>query len=91
MQVVEHGDVAPQRVLVAVEFEADAVDLPGHVLELFLEAFEPRLERAEQAAQEPLVLERGRIEVLGLEDDVGQELAGVAEILLRTWPRILSA
>ncbi len=52
VQIVEHGDVAPQRILVAVELQADTVDLPGNVLVFFLEAFKPRLEGAEQAAQE---------------------------------------
>jgi hypothetical protein len=36
VQIVEHSDIAPQRVLVAVELEADPVDLSGDVLILFL-------------------------------------------------------
>ena len=82
VEVIEDGDIAPQRVLVAVGLQPDAVDLGRHVLELFLETLEPGLERAEQPAKEAFFLERCRIEVLGLEDDVGEQLPGIAEILV---------
>ena len=34
------------------ELEADAIDLAGHVLEFFLEAFQPGLDRAEESVEE---------------------------------------
>ena len=81
VQVVEHRDIAAERILVAVELEADTVDLRDSP-RTALEAFDPRLQRAEQTAEEPLLLERGRIEVLGLEEDVGEQFAGLADILV---------
>jgi hypothetical protein len=62
MEFVQQGDVAAQSFLVAVEFDADAVDLRSDVAELLAEPPQPRLDRGEQAGEEAAVLERGRIE-----------------------------
>ena len=56
VQFVEHGDVAPQRFLVAVEFEADPVDLRGDVAELFGEPPQPRFHDENRRVEEAAVL-----------------------------------
>ena len=75
VQFIQNRDVAPQRLLVAVEFDADAVDLRGHVAELFGEPPQAQFHRREQASEEAAVLERGGIETARLGQDVRQQFA----------------
>ena len=82
MQVVQKRDITTQDILMAIKLETDAIDLAGHVLELFLETLQLRPERGEHPRQETLVLKRGRIELLRLDDDIGQKLADFAEIAI---------
>ena len=80
VEIVEQGDVAAQDFLVAVEFDADAVDLRGNVPELLGKAPQPRFRGREQAADEATSLERCGIESARLAQDVGQELARCPEL-----------
>src|ERR1700730_7940862 len=76
MEFIEKGDVAPQGLLVAVELDANAVDLRSHVAELFGKPPQARLHGGKQASEKAAVLERGGIEPARLAKDVRQEFAG---------------
>ena len=80
MQLVQDRDVAPQRLLVAVELDADAVDLRGDVAELLGEPPQPRFHGGEQAGEKAAILERGRIEPARLGKNVRQQFAGGPEL-----------
>ena len=80
VQFVENRDVAPQRLLVAVEFDADAVDLRGDVAELLGEPPQPRFHGGEHARQKIAVLERGGVETARLGQDVREQFAGRSQL-----------
>jgi hypothetical protein len=80
MQLVQDRDVAPQRLLVAVELDADAVDLRGDVAELLGEPPQPRSIGGEQAGEKAAILERGRIAPARLGKNVRQQFAGGPEL-----------
>jgi hypothetical protein len=65
--------------LVAVEFDADAVDLEGNVAELFGEAPQTRLQGGKQPREKVAVLEGGGIEPTRLGKDIRQQFAGSPE------------
>src|SRR5262249_40550032 len=70
MEIVEQGKVASQRLLVAVELDGDAVDLRGHVVELFGEAAQARRGRGEQTADKIPIPEARRIKAARLAENV---------------------
>src|SRR5229473_5530140 len=76
MKFIQKSDVAPQGFLVAVELDADAVDLRSNVAELFGKPPQSGLHGGKQASEKAAVLERGGIEPARLAKDVRQEFAG---------------
>jgi hypothetical protein len=80
MEFIKQGDVAPQGLLVAVEFDANAVDLQSNVAELFGKSPQSRLHGGKQASEKVVVLERGGIEPARLGKDIRQEFAGAPDL-----------
>jgi hypothetical protein len=80
VQIVEQRNVAPQRLLVAIELDANAVDLRGHVVTLVGKAPHPRFDRGEPPRQQAAVLQGGWVEPTRPFENIRQQLAGRADV-----------
>ena len=80
VQPVQHGHVPAHQVDALFEFHGDGVDLRGDGLELCAEPLELGPQPAKEAAEEAGLFQVRRIESLGLGDDVGEQISGVAHL-----------
>ena len=82
VQAVEQRDVARERILVSLEVDGDALDLPRHRLEPADEAAQPALVGLNETHEEAAAAQCGGIQPARLLDDVEQQLARVPHLLV---------
>ena len=83
MQTVEHGDVALEDFLLALQFDGDPVDLGRNSGELGFESFDLGLQPAENSLEETEFIEAFRVKPLDLQHHVTEQVTDRTGILVQ--------